>query len=600
MLKRLLFLFSLIWSITLTIAEPLTPIHKPGYCAMRGQCGHEGFSQLPCVNNEPAVIPDSSSFRKLLVDTCGVDYLTGPACCDESQLEDLVKQVKRAETIISSCPACWSNFLQFWCSFTCSPDQSTFVNITSSKPGDKADTLTVTGTDYWVGDNFGSQFFDSCKDIKFGSSNGYAMEFIGGGAKEWHEMVTYMGVKRPMLGSPFQIDFPPINNKPHNGMVRYNQDGRLCNDTDPAYRCACVDCQAVCPVLPPAPGEKPECHVGLLRCWSFAMLITYATILAMGITLLVARNKKVGQWMQQFLGINLDRAESRGLYERLALSDDHDEDALEDDDDENLLDPDYTPRRYWLNSRLQNWFYYQGLFCARYPWLVILTSLVFVAVCSLGWSWFSLERNPVNLWVAPSSTALAQKTHFDENFTPFYRTTQLFFVSETDQPVASADRLESLFKLEDEIRAMESNVYHDTLQDVCFHPNGDACIVQSVTGYWQGDIDMFDPESWESTLEQCTSQPSLCLPEFQQPLKPEMILGGYQDEKYTTARAFVVTFVLTNSINESETARSEHWEKTLLSTILTTLNDRPEWDGVSISYSTEVILVMMNERYHLH
>jgi Niemann-Pick C1 protein len=555
---------------------------------MRGQCGREGFSQLPCVNNEPAVIPENSSFRKLLVDTCGVDYQTGPACCDESQLNDLVSQVKRAEAIISSCPACWSNFLQFWCSFTCSPDQSTFVNITSAKPGDKAGTLTVTGTDYWVGDNFGSQFFDSCKDIKFGSSNGYAMEFIGGGAKEWHEMVTYMGVKRPMLGSPFQIDFPPINHAPYNGIERYDQDGRLCNDTDPAYRCACVDCQAVCPALPPAPGEQPECHIGLLRCWSFAMLITYASILAMGITLLVARNKKVGQWMQKFLSINLDRAESRGLYERLALSDEHDQDELEDDDGENLLDPDYTPRRYWLNSRLQNWFYYQGLFCARYPWLVILTSLVFVAICSLGWSWFSLERNPVNLWVSPSSKALAQKTHFDENFTPFYRTTQLFFVSETDQPIASADRLESLFKLENEIRAMKSNVYHNTLQDVCFHPTGDVCIVQSVTGYWQGDIDMFDPESWESTLEQCTSQPSLCLPEFQQPLKPDMILGGYQEEKYTTARAFVVTFVLSNSINETETDKSEHWEKTLLSNILTTLNDRPEWNGVSISYSTEV------------
>ncbi|KAI9473740.1 MAG: patched family-domain-containing protein [Benjaminiella poitrasii] len=554
---------------------------------MRGQCGYEGFSALPCVSNEPAILPDNSEFRKLLVDTCGADYMTGPTCCDESQLNDLVNQVKRAETIIASCPACWNNFLQFWCSFTCSPDQSTFVNITSVKPGDEKGTLTVTGADYWVGDHFGSQFYDSCKDIKFGSSNGFAMDFIGGGAKDWHGMVSYMGMKRPMLGSPFQIDFPTLNNTPHNGIMRYDADGKSCNDSDPAYRCACVDCQAVCPVLPPAPGEVPECRVGLLRCWSFAMLITYITILTLGVTLLAARNRKVGQWLQKFLGINLDYRGGRGFYERVALMDDNDEDELQDDDGENLLDPDYTPRRYWLNSRLQNWFYYQGLFCARYPWLVIITSLVLVSVCSLGWSRFAIERNPVNLWVSPSSTALAQKNHFDENFTPFYRTTQLFFVSESDEPIASAERLENLFKLENEIRSLKSNIYNDTLQDVCFRPNGDACIVQSVTGYWRGDLDKFDPLTWKSTLKECTSQPSLCLPEFQQPLKPEMILGGYQDGDYVSARAFVVTFVLTNSINKNQTDRSEQWEKTVLANILSNLNIRPEWKGVRISYSTE-------------
>jgi Niemann-Pick C1 protein len=516
--------------------------------------------------------------------------MTGPACCDENQLNDLVGQVKRAESIIASCPACWKNFLQFWCSFTCSPDQSTFVNVTATE-SNADNTTTVTGTEFWVGNNFGQQFFDSCKDIKFGASNGYAMDFIGGGATEWHGMLSYMGKKRPGLGSPFQIDFPPLNQTPSEGMDRYNENGRPCNDTDAAYRCACVDCQAVCPILPPAPGEQPDCRIGLLRCWSFAMLITYATILVLGATLLIARNKRVGQWLQQFLGVHLDRTESRGLYERLALSDDQD-DVLEDDD-ENLLDPDYTPRRYWLNSRLQNWFYYQGLFCARYPWFVIMTSLGFVAICSLGWSRFSIERNPVNLWVSPSSTALAQKNHFDENFTPFYRTSQLFFVNEIDEPIASAERLENLFKLEDEIRSFKSNVYNNTLQDVCFHPNGDACIVQSITGYWESDINRFDPAKWKSTLDQCTSEPSLCLPEFQQPLKPEMLLGGYKDKDYLSARAFVVTFVLTNSINETMNDKSEHWEKTLLANILTGLNDRPEWKGIRISYSTEVSCKIM-------
>ncbi|GAA5798038.1 hypothetical protein HPULCUR_003436 [Helicostylum pulchrum] len=582
---RILFIPStiLIWCYLLThiLAEPITPIHKEGYCSMRGQCGGSMFAKLPCASNQPATQPDSNTFRQLLIDTCGIEYMTGPTCCDESQLNDLVEQTKRAESIIASCPACWNNFKQFWCSFTCSPDQSTFVNITSVEKGDESGQFAVSSTDYWVGDNFGSQFFDSCKDIKFGSSNGYAMDFIGGGAKEWHGMVSYMGQKRPMLGSPFQINFPTMNQVPQDGLSRYDQDGRACNDSDVAYRCACVDCESMCPILPPTPNEEPECYIGLLRCWSFTMLMTYATLLALGLVFTLARNKTVGRLAQKFLGIDLDRAESRGLYERLALSED-----LEDDEDENLLDPDYTPRRYWLNSRLQNWFYYQGLFCARYPWFVIMMSLGFVFVCSLGWSRFSLERNPVNLWVSPSSVALSQKNHFDQHFTPFYRTSQIFLVSETDQPIASAERLKSLFDLEDEVKSLKSSVYNDTLQDVCFHPNGDACIVQSITGYWQGDVSNVDFDNWKVDLDVCASQPSLCLPEFQQPLKPEMILGGYKENHYTDAKAFIITYVITNSVNVNETTRAEHWEKSLL-TILDGLSERAEWKGVRVSYSTE-------------
>lgn len=552
-------------------------LHKEGYCAMRGSCGSRNFSPLPCVKNEPATLPETQEFRQLLQETCGFN---GPVCCDQDQLETLVEQVKRAEAVIASCPACWYNFVQFWCGFTCSPNQSTFVNVTSVLPGDEEGEFVVNSTDYWVSDPFGSTFYDSCKDIKFGSSNGYAMDFIGGGAKSWHEMVSYLGQERPMLGSPFQIDFPVIEKVPQQGLVRFNQSAKLCNDTDPAYRCACVDCDAVCPILPPTPGEEPPCQIGSLYCWSFTMLITYTILLALGLVFLFTKTASIKLYIYKFLGLDIEREG----YERLALSEDGDE-------DENLLDPDYTPRRYWLNSRLQNWFYYQGLFCARYPWFVIMTSLIFVSVCSLGWSRFLLERNPVNLWVSPSSTALAQKTHFDENFTPFYRTSQIFLVTKDQSPIASAERLQHLFKLEQEIKEMKSDGLNHTLQDVCFHPNGDACIVQSVTGYWQGDLSTFDPDTWKSYLHDCTTQPSTCLPEFQQPLKPEMILGGYNDSNYMEAQAFIITYVLTNSIHSNETIKAERWENTLLSTILTDLDQRPQWEGVRISYSTEVSLI---------
>ncbi|KAG0167521.1 hypothetical protein DFQ28_006832 [Apophysomyces sp. BC1034] len=540
---------------------------------MRGQCGSM-FLHLPCADNGPADEPNER-FRQQLVATCGAEYGEGPVCCDEGQLNDLAEQVQRGEPMIASCPACWSNFLQFWCTFTCSPNQSTFVNITKVEKGDDDKTkASVKAVDYWVGDNFGSQFYDSCKDIKFGSSNGYAMDFIGGGAKNWHEMVSYMGMERPLLGSPFQIDFPAMNSTPSQGLGRYDDDAKRCNATESDYRCACVDCEASCPILPPTAGEVPECYIGLLRCWSFAMIMTYALILILSFGL-IAKNP-FSAWLQSCLGYN--EHVDRGLYQSLPLT--------EDEEDETLLDPDHTPRRYWLNSRLQSWFYYQGLFCARHPWSVIAASLCLVTLCSVGWVRFAIERDPVHLWVSPASEALAQKNHFDTHFSPFYRTTQIFLISETENAIATTERLQNLFRLETEIRHMQTEHGH-SLQDVCFHPNGDACIVQSVTGYWQGDVNNFEPDTWRENLEDCASQPSMCLPDFQLPLKPQMILGGYDSSNYLTARSLIITYVLKNSLDPSEVAKAEEWEKSLLKNILSTINQRPEWDGVRISYSTE-------------
>ncbi|KAI9277995.1 patched family-domain-containing protein [Sporodiniella umbellata] len=557
---RFLFFFLLCLS-QLILAEPITKIHQKNYCAMRGQCGSEGLP-YPCVNNTPAVEPETALFRQTLQETCGLSL----SCCDSQQLESLLQQAKQAEMIIASCPACWKNFLQFWCSFTCSPDQSTFINITSL---DKNDPRGVGSVDYWVGDTFGRAFYDSCKDVQFGASNGFAMDLIGGGAKDWQEMVRFMGMKRPLVGSPFQIDFPRLDQK---GLDRYNAPGKACDSAD--SRCACVDCQAVCPVLPPLETEE-ECEVGWFRCWSFAMLITYLTLFVLSSILILARHRHVGVWAQKWMGIHLDQLESHGLL--------NNEESDDSDEEEDLLDPDYTPRRYWLNARLQNWFYYQGLYCARYPWAVILTGLALVSLASLGWSRLELEQNPVHLWVSPSSTALAQKDYFDRHFTPFYRTTQLFFVSEQG-PIASAERLEHLFKLQDEIATLRSDKLGASLQDVCFQPMGGICITQSVTGYWQGALDNFDPDTWQETLATCTSQPSLCLPEFMQPLKPEMVLGGYKEQDYLQAKAFVLTYVLKNAVNGTE--KAEDWEKSLLG-LLAELETRSEWKGVKISYSTE-------------
>ncbi|CAG8768738.1 16136_t:CDS:2, partial [Acaulospora morrowiae] len=183
------------------------------------------------------------------------------------------------------------------------------------------------------------------------------------------------------------------------------------------------------------------------------------------------------------------------------------------------------------------------------------------------------------------------KEFFDKSFGPFYRTQQIFITNrDPTQSVVSYENLKSLFIMEQQIRKLESYPDHLTLQDLCFHPNGDACIVQSVAGYWQSQVERLKPDTWQDEFEMCANTPSYCLPDFQQPLKPDMILGGFEDKNYLSAKAFVLTFVLNNYVNERRIGMAEEWEKSLreyLEDVIEGKNNDINMTQLRISFSTE-------------
>lgn len=144
--------------------------------------------------------------RDELVELCGEKWRTGPVCCELDQVKALKSELSTPNTIIGSCPACKDNFFNMFCTFTCSPDQSTFINITDS--AEKGEKQLVTQLDQLITEEYGSGFYDSCKEVKFGGANSKAMDLIGGGAKNYHEMLKFLGDKKPLVGSPFQINFP--------------------------------------------------------------------------------------------------------------------------------------------------------------------------------------------------------------------------------------------------------------------------------------------------------------------------------------------------------------------------------------------------------
>ncbi|KAI9834070.1 MAG: hypothetical protein M1819_003355 [Sarea resinae] len=557
-----------------------TAIHEKGRCAIRGHCGKKSFfgSQLPCPDNGLAEIPAEDT-RQKLVDICGDRWSEGPVCCVDEQLEALSSNLKRAQSIISSCPACKENFYNLFCEFTCSPDQSLFINVTETQVASSKKVI-VTELDNLASDEYGSGFYDSCKDVKFSGTNGYAMDLIGGGAKNYTSFLKFLGDQKP-FGSPFQMNFPRPAGRENDGMKALGDKPKRCNDTDERYRCACVDCPAVCPELPEV-TETKKCHVGLLPCLSFAVILIYSIFLL----LLVAAVSGHLVWQRH----TKRKSERVRLLQDAAPSDDEDEGDVVS----NAGMLDRPQRRYHLNTLFDSAFNKLGIICARFPAITISISVIIVGLLSLGWIRFSVETDPVRLWVSPTSAAAEEKTFFDDNFGPFYRAQQAFLVNDTSPhgpgPVLSYDTLRWWFDVESRVQRLKSLEGGVTIDDVCLKPTGQACVVQSLTGYF-GTIASVDPDTWQDDLKACTDSPVNCLPEFQQPLQKEMILGGWEATgNVLDSEALIVTWVLNNHVEGSaEEKRAMDWEQSLKS-LLTAVQGEAKDRGLRLSFSTEISL----------
>ncbi|GAB1519952.1 niemann-Pick type C-related protein 1 [Rhizoctonia solani] len=571
-----------------------------GQCSMRGKCGSNYGKPLPCPYDGPPQELDQEG-KDLLASVCGPKFAQGPVCCTTDQIATLKSNFQTPDQLVSSCPACKNNFHEFYCHFTCSPNQADFVTVTSTEEG------AVKSVDFRVTESYGTGFYDSCKDVKFGGLNDNAMTLIGGGATNYHDFFKYMGAVRP-IGSPFQINFPQKANSSWNSPL--NAPVRDCTSEGLDSRCTCLDCPGVCPTLPAIPGQGPTCTVGAWSCFTFGLVLVYA----LGVLAFL-----IGYLIQSFI-----RRRRRLRDERHALSaeaasvtgalvgagslqqrDGTESTGTRSESRQNLgrgaslLDPldSLQPRQHKLNTHLRRGCYKLGLACATHPWATFTIVFALIGILNLGWTKFEVETDPVRLWVAPNSELKQQKEYFDEHFGPFYKTEQLFITDIHGGPVMTYPRLKWWLDIENEIRALKSEPNGYSHPDVCFKPAGPrgACVVQSVSAYFGGDMEDWDEDSWVEQLEDCASQPAMCLPDFGQPLAPKYVLGSApkddEDNRiWHKAEAMVVTFVVSDSLDEAVRERAEEWERTLR-VYLEGLSGRSEQEaGVKIAFSTGVSL----------
>lgn len=500
--------------------------------------------------------------------------------------------------------------------------------MTETQKSSSGETAVKT-VDFFVGEQFASGFYDSCKSVQVGATNGYAMDLIGGGAKTYSEFLKFLGDEKD-LGSPFQINFPSTF-PPQ--ITHLDPVPRNCADNDLASRCTCIDCPTVCHALPevPTPGQEPTCHVGLLNCLSFVLILAYSLAIAsflFGYLLQVTiRRRREKRYERMALSADAasstlsPRLHSGGLVGAMSLSHDQEESVRASSTESrplgrgvSLLDPigASQPRQYRLNTMLRRGFYRVGLWAASSPFLTLSLVFTVVGLLNLGWKKFDIETDPVRLWVAPDSESKVQKEFFDEHFGPFYRAQQIFVTNAPNLStenhsnasllsvhpgVLSYEHLDYWLDVEKDIRALRSHPHGYRLTDVCFKPAGPrgACVVQSIGAWFGNDFSDYDELTWAGHVSHCAQSPVDCLPDFQQPLGPQYVLGGVPEStqgtpSYLDAKALVVTYVISDSLDTAERLKAMEWEEALKDYLLNLSERISSEAGMQIAFSTGVSL----------
>ncbi|KAA8537407.1 hypothetical protein F0562_026906 [Nyssa sinensis] len=571
--------------------------HSEEYCAMYDICGARSDGKvLNCPFGSSSVKPDdllSSKIQSLC------PTITGNVCCTEAQFDTLRTQVQQAIPFLVGCPACLRNFLNLFCELTCSPNQSLFINVTSvSKVNNK---LTVNGIDYYITDTFGEGLFESCKDVKFGTMNSRAIEFIGAGANNFQEWFAFIG-KRADLGvpgSPYAIDFKPTAPE-SSGMKPMNVSTYSCGDT--SLGCSCGDCplSPVCSsTTHPPTHKKGSCSVRIgslkARCIEFSAAILYIILISgfLGWGFFhQTREKSPASRTKGFLNV-MDGPEIQSVNRQK---------------DENfpiqmLEDVPQTTKGVQLSfvqGYMSKFYRRYGTWVARNPILVLCSSLAVVLLLCLGLIRFKVETRPEKLWVGPGSKAAEEKQFFDGHLAPFYRIEQLILATTPDAThgespsIVTENNIKLLFEIQNKVDGIRANYSGSlvSLSDICMKPLGQDCATQSVLQYFKMDPGNYDDYGGVEHVEYCFqhyTSADTCMSAFKAPLDPSTALGGFSGNNYSEASAFIVTYPVDNAIDKesNDSKKAVAWEKAFIQLVKDELLPMVQSKNLTLSFSSE-------------
>ncbi|KAM7479507.1 hypothetical protein LguiA_027720 [Lonicera macranthoides] len=569
--------------------------HSKDYCAMYDICGERSDGKvLNCPYGSPAVKPDDL-FSAKVQSLCPT--ISGNVCCTEAQFDTLRAQVQQAIPFLVGCPACLRNFLNLFCELSCSPDQSLFINVTSASEKLNGN-LTVDAIDFFVADTFGEGLFDSCKEVKFGTMNTRAIEFVGAGAKNFKEWFAFIGQQAApgLPGSPYTIKFQ--SSAPESsGMELMNASIYSCGDT--SLGCSCGDCPSspLCSNSePPPPHKDVSCSIGIgsfkVKCVDFSLAILYVILFS----------ALLGWALFHRTGERRSSSSTKPLLDYSDNGDINYDDVLRDE----MKMQKMVPRMgnevqiSIVQRHMSSFFRMYGSWVARNPAFVLFSSLAVVLVLSLGLIRFEVETRPEKLWVGDDSKAAEEKHYFDSHLAPFYRIEQLILATIPDSrhgkspSIVTDDNIQLLFEIQqkvDDLRANYSGALI-SLTDICLKPLDEDCATQSVLQYFKMDPENYDDYGGVEHAEYCFqhyTSADTCLSAFQAPLDPSTALGGFPGNNYSEASAFIVTYPVNNAVSEvgDENGKAVAWEKAFIQLVKDELLPMVQSSNLTLSFSSE-------------
>ncbi|KAL2666255.1 hypothetical protein AAZV13_02G268900 [Glycine max] len=571
--------------------------HSEEYCAMYDICGQRSDGKaLNCPYGSPSVKPDDLLSAKIQ-SLCPT--ITGNVCCTADQFDTLRVQVQQAVPILVGCPACLRNFLNLFCELSCSPNQSLFINVTSISEVDG--NTTVDGIDYHLTETFGQGLYESCKDVKFGTMNTRAIDFVGAGASNFKEWAEFLGQKVPpgFPGSPYSILFKTaiLDSSP---MKLMNASVYSCNDT--SLGCSCGDCPSspVCSGSEPSPPRKDPCSIGIgslkVRCVDFSIAILYIVLVFVlfGWALLqrTRGRRRLGSSAEPLLD---DMVGEGSSFANLPKDGTHPAEVQ-------WIDPQgqNVVQFSFVQGCLSSFYRTYGRWAARKPTIVLCSSLAIVVLLCLGLLRFEVETRPEKLWVGPGSKAAEEKEFFDSHLAPFYRIEQLIIAtipeSKHGKPpsIITEENIELLFEIQEKVDGIRANYsgFLVSLSDICLKPLGDDCATQSILQYFQMDPDNYDNYGGVEHAEYCFqhyTSTETCFSAFKAPLEPTTALGGFSGNNYSEASAFVITYPVNNAITKvgGENGKAIAWEKAFIQLAKDELLPMVQSSNLTLSFSTE-------------
>uniref|UniRef100_A0A8C5MCV0 NPC1 like intracellular cholesterol transporter 1 n=1 Tax=Leptobrachium leishanense TaxID=445787 RepID=A0A8C5MCV0_9ANUR len=563
-----------------------TKIHQKGFCSIYGECGlnPEVTSSLippviPCESNTPAT-QATGAHLQLLREVCPMMY-TGEdstfACCDMTQLESVRRSFALSQSILSRCPSCERNFANIHCQNTCSPDQSTFIDVLRSFYTNETGTPGLGVLEYqcFYDKAFADDTFDSCYNVRLPATGGFAISTMCG--RFGHELCTsqrWLDFQGDISNgvAPLIIDFRLLENDTDigNGMAPLSSKVWKCSESpqgESGSACTCQDCRESCPQIP-APEPLPDpFKVGSLDGYLVVSLVVFGTLLLLFIAFLsiraiarCCRKDKKTKELPKVTSADL------GCAERVSLK---------------------------FNRSMEKTFRWWGTLVASYPKTVIGISVAVVIVLSCGMILIKLTTDPVELWSSPQSRAREEKDFYDNNFGPFFRTNQLiitvpgrpsyiydspFFGETKFNGILSLDIILEVLELQNRLQNIkvwsEKDQKEIGIEDICYsplnpnNPSVEDCAINSLVQYFQNSYDNITKEvtqtvsgvtttvGWRDHFLYCVNSPlsflditgleMSCIAVYGAPVFPFLAVGGHDDGKYSEAEALILTISLNN------------------------------------------------------